>query len=125
MTPITYPLSIYRGDTYRWRFSLWQDTAKTVPVDLVGATAKAEIRAAPAGAVLATLACTIVAPNNVDVVLSSAVSKALTAGVWDLQLTMGNGDIQTPVAGGVSVTPDVTDSTGTTALMSERLSRVS
>ena len=41
---LSYPLRIYRGDTYRWRFMLWADPDRTVAVDLTGVVVGAEIR---------------------------------------------------------------------------------
>jgi hypothetical protein len=113
MTPGKYDLKIYRGDTYRWRFTVWSDPARTQPADLTGATAKSEIRDKTGGTVKATINCVITIPNYVDAVLSDVASKALnTNGVWDLQLTMASGDVVTVLAGQVTVTGDVTDSTG-------------
>jgi|SRR5215831_44440 len=106
-----FDLDIYRGDTGRWQFTLWQDTAKTIPVNLTGATAKSEIRDRPQGTQISAMACAITLPNIVQVTLSSATSHALPAkGSWDLQLTYPSGDVNTPVGGNVTVTPDVTDS---------------
>jgi len=107
-----FDLDIYRGDTGRWQFTLWQDIAKTVPVDLTGASAKSQIRDRPQGTQIANLTCLITLPNIVAVTLASATSHDLpTKGAWDLQLTYASGDVNTPVGGNVSVTPDVTDST--------------
>lgn len=116
MTPGVYNLSIYRGDTYRWQFKLWEDAAKTDPADLTGVTVKAEIRDKPGGAVVyATLACTLTMPNIIDVLLDADSSSLLSSrGSWDLQLTYTNGDVATVLAGTVSVVADVTD-TNTTA----------
>jgi hypothetical protein len=122
--PLTYPLSVYRGDTYHWRFLFWDDEGKTQASDLTGVTAKAEIRNAPGGADITALACVITTPNIVDVSLTAANSKTLPpSGVWDLQLTYPSGDVHTPVAGGMTLTLDVTDST-TAGTQSPRLSRI-
>jgi hypothetical protein len=115
MMPGAYPLTLYRGDSYHWLFTLWTDAGKTTPADLSGATAKAEIRNAPAGATIVSLVCTIptAAPHNVvDVKLTAAASAGLPAtGVWDLQITYtASGDVTTVLAGPVTVTADVTDS---------------
>lgn len=110
-TPGNYPLKLYRGDTYRWQFKLWDDAEKTIPTDLTGVTPKAEIRDKPSGTVKATIACTVVAPNIIDAVLSAADCALLPAkGQWDLQLTYTDGDVATVLAGTVDVTLDVTDS---------------
>jgi len=58
------------------------------------------------------MTCTITLPNIINIFLAAADSHKLPAkGVWDLQLTFLDGEVQTPIAGPVTVTPDVTDST--------------
>lgn len=111
MMPAALPLTLYRGDTARWQFKLWADTDKTQPVDLTGVAAKAEIRDKPGGTVKGQLTCDIVLPNIINASLDPATSKALPGKAsWDLQLTYASGDIETVLAGPVSVTSDVTDS---------------
>lgn len=112
MMPATLPLTLYRGDTARWQFKLWADTDKTEPVDLTDVTPKAEIRDKPSGTKISELACTVTLPNIIDASLEPAISRTLPAkGFWDLQLTYSSGDIATVLAGPVTVTPDITDST--------------
>jgi hypothetical protein len=112
MTPAVFPLSLYRGDTYRLQLHTWDDTAKTQPTDLTGVVAKAEIRDQPSGLVIVPLLCTITLPNTIDVVLTAENAKLVPPrGAWDLQLTYLSGDVQTIVAGPVAQTPDITDST--------------
>jgi hypothetical protein len=114
MTPGKYDLAIYRGDSYQWRFTLWADTGHSVPVDLAGGEAKAEIRDKSAGAVIIALDCTITAPNIIAAVLDADESEAVpAAGVWDLQVTypaLTPPIVRTYVAGKVVATADVTDS---------------
>ena len=110
--PAQHALDIYRGDTGHWSFTLWLDDAHTQPYDLSGATAAAEVRAKANGPVLASLVCTISLPNSVAVDLPAATSGGLSGkAVWDLQLTWPDGRVRTVVAGAVTVTEDVTDST--------------
>lgn len=112
--PSQLALNIYRGDSYNWTFTLFTDAAGNVPYDLAGATAKAEIRLQSGAPVLATLACTITQPNTIKVHLAAVDSADLdfAAARWDLQLTWAaSGDVKTVVAGPVTVTPDITDST--------------
>jgi len=108
MIPGTYDLCLYRGDTGRWQFKLWQDAGKTQPVDLTGATALAQIRAGPGGRVMATPTTTISGGNVIDMVLPASVSQNLAPGVWDLQVTYPSGDVATPLRGRVTVQQDVT-----------------
>jgi hypothetical protein len=112
--PATYPLSLYRGDTYAWQFKLWQDDAKTQPVDLTGATAKAEVRYTTGGTEILAMTCTITPPNIINVSLPAAVWVAWPFNsskrpAWDLQVTQ-SGAVTTYVAGPVSVVGDITDS---------------
>jgi len=138
MTPGAFNLTIYRGDTYHWQFTLWKDADKTEPVDLTGVTANAEIRNRPGGATVVPMDCTV-ADNTVAMTLSAAASSQLPLGAvptaqpgsfgvavptntlpdwlgaWDLQLTFANGDVNTILAGTVTVTADVTFSQGAQA----------
>jgi hypothetical protein len=112
-------LDLYRGDSQRIQIRLWMvapvvgpPAVPGVPYDLTGVTAKSEIRDRPAGTQITELSCVITLPNIIDIYLAAADSHKLPAkGAWDLQLTYASGDIKSPIAGPVTVTPDVTDST--------------
>lgn len=112
MTPGSVPLALYRGDSYKWTLKVWQDSNKTVPYDLTGSTSKAEIRTAAAGVLITSMNVVVTPPNILVATLTAANSLLLTktGGVWDLQVTTAGGDVQTLVAGAVTVTMDVTDS---------------
>ena len=121
MTPGTYDLALYRGDSYTWRVRLWQDAGQTIPVDLAGATVAAEIREKTAGVHVVELGCVVTLPNIVDVTIEPGMYvECPQQGVWDLQLTFADGDVHTVLRGAVSVTGDVTDS----LLMPVRAARV-
>jgi hypothetical protein len=113
MTPGTYDLNLYRGDTWKARFQLYDviDGAQS-PVDLTGATVAAEIRDRPNGLTIVELDCVITLPNIIDVAMTPAMwTDAPTGtGAWDLEITYGNGDVHTAVAGKVTITADVTGS---------------
>ena|SRR5215475_9954925 len=111
MQPASLPLDLYRGDTIRLRVKLFASDSS--PVDLTNATVKSEIRERPAGTSITELACAVTLPNIIDLFLASADSHKLpNKGAWDLQITFPTtGDVMTPLAGPVTVTPDVTDST--------------
>jgi len=111
-TPGNYVLDIYRGDSYRWQFRLWEDVAKTIPVDLDNVIAEAEIRDKPSGTKVTAMVCTVTVPNIIDIHLDAVKSSALTIakGVWDLQLTYENEDVATVLVGAVNITADVTES---------------
>jgi hypothetical protein len=113
MTPGKYDLNIYKGDSYKWRFTLWADADRTVPVDLTGATAAAEIRDRSGGTVIVALELTFPDPgiNVIEAALSNVDSARCPAkALWDLQVTFPEGDVQTMVAGSVVTTADITDS---------------
>jgi hypothetical protein len=110
MQPAILPLDIYRGDTLRLQFKLWDQGQN--PLDLTGVVAKSQIRDRPAGMMITDLICSVTLPNIIDLFLASPDSQQLPpAGFWDLQLTYTSGDVKTPLAGPVTVTPDITDST--------------
>jgi hypothetical protein len=112
MAPAKYDLNLYRGDSYGWRFVLWQDVNKTNPVVLTGAVVASEIRDKPSGTKIIPLACTVTLPNIIDVVLNAALCETCpNKGVWDLQITYPDAQVNTPVAGIVITTADVTEST--------------
>ena len=122
--PGAYPLALYRGDSYTWQFKLWRDTAKTQPVDLTGATAKAEVRTAPGATPILAMVATITAPNIIDMHLPADAWTAWpypTSGKasWDLQVTYVNGEVVTYLAGAVTLTPDITDSQPVQSLQQE------
>lgn len=110
MQPAKLDLDLYRGDSWRMRVKLFaQDMT---PFDLTDVAAKAEIRDRPAGNSVVPIICTITLPNLVQLDLLAGDSfKLPVSGVWDLQLAFSSGEVKTPLAGQVSVTPDVTDST--------------
>jgi len=108
---LRYSLSLYRGDTYRWRFMLWADPDRTVAVDLTGVVVGAEIRCGTGTTPIYPLTIAVTLPNTIDLSLSAAASAQVPASaIWDLQLTHPSGDVQTIVSGSVSVKGDVTNS---------------
>jgi hypothetical protein len=108
---LTYPLVLYRGDTYRRQFTVWADAAQTTAVDLTDVLVAAEIRAGTGTTPVYALALTVTLPNVIDLEISAAQSAQLpAAATWDLQLTYPSTDVQTIVKGGVSVQGDVTGS---------------
>lgn len=110
MTPGTYPLELYRGDSYAWQFVLWLDAGQTQPADLDGALAFAEIRNTAGGTLYLELECIVQAPNTINVELPADTwpDTHISKGVWDLQVSYLSGAVQTVVAGPVKITRDVT-----------------
>lgn len=115
MTPGRYDLVLYRGDSYSWTFQLWSDPEKTVAISLTGATVAAEFRDKSEGTVVVTFGTTVTLPNTIDVEMTAEQwTGAPTGGVWDLEVTFPDASVRTMVAGKVSVTADVTNSSPTT-----------
>lgn len=110
MTPGSYALELYRGDSYAWQFVLWLDAAHTTPADLTDALAFAEIRNSAGGTLYLELVCVVNAPNTIDVELPADTwpDTHISKGVWDLQVSYLNGAVQTVLAGPVKITRDVT-----------------
>jgi len=104
--PGTYPLRLYRGDSYAWQIRAWRDAEHTDPVDLAGVTPRAEIRGA-AGSI--TLGVTLAEPNVIDLVLEAGWWSAIGSPArWDLELTYADGRVYTLLAGSVTIDGDVT-----------------
>lgn len=109
MQPADLQLEIYRGDSQRMRIKLFDQQQQ--PIDLTDVTPRAEIRDRPAGTQITILTCSVTLPNIIEIYLPAGESRKLPVkGVWDLQLTYSSGEVKTPLAGQVVVTPDVTDS---------------
>lgn len=106
-----FNLNITRNDTNTWQFTLWGDTAKTIPADLTGAIVTAQIRAAIGGTILTSMPCEIKDAVNgvVWMTLSGTSTGALPAtSYWDMQISYPDGDLKTPVSGRVILSEDVT-----------------
>lgn len=110
MIPATYDLALYRGDTGRWQFKLWQDAAKTQPVDLTGVVVLVQIRdKASGGSFMQWVDTGVVPPNIINMTLTPEQSRNLpNKGVWDMELDYPSGDVVTVLKGAVAVTNDVT-----------------
>lgn len=111
MTPGQLDLALYRGDSYEMRVRLWSDSAATIPVDLTGATVAVEIRDKTAGTRVVELGVLVTLPNIINVSMTPDMYVTCPAkGVYDLQVTFADGQVNTPLAGKITVTGDVTDS---------------
>ena len=111
MIPGKYDLQLYRGDTFKWTVKLWQDAKQTVPVDLTGATIKAEYRAQTGGTPIVAITTALVLLNTINLTFPAAAwASAPNGGIWDLQITMPDASVNTVLAGNVQVIGDVTDS---------------
>jgi len=112
MLPSRFSLQLYRGDSAAYQFLVWADRQGQTPLDLMGASVKAEIRDRPGGSLLATLITSVALPNIINMQVTAPQSRAMPPkAAWDLQMTFGTGEVLTPIAGGVAVTDDVTGST--------------
>ena len=113
MKRTVYPLEVYRGDGYQWRFRLWLDEGKTDPVNLDGVTVRSEIRERSQGKIIVPLECTVEPPNVIVIQLLPANSAKLPPPTcfWDLRLSYPTGQVRTVLTGQVAVAADVTNST--------------
>jgi hypothetical protein len=109
--PSAYDLNVYAGDSGEWQFTFWEDPYRTVPVDLTGATWKAEVREKHGSVVVTTLTVSITDPNILTLTLSPTSSKLLVGTLsYDVEGTWPNDRVTTLLAGRVLVTPDITNS---------------
>jgi hypothetical protein len=97
---------LYRGDSYGFAVRVWTDEAHTIPGDLAGATAAAELHQGPE---VMVFDCTVT-DNVVDVEVPAAAWGDVGPGTgrWDLQLTWSDGRVFTVLAGAVTIAGDVT-----------------
>jgi hypothetical protein len=117
MQPGNYPLTLYKGDTWRAQVTLKSgpDLENLTPIDLTGATAKAQIRGTVASAsVMATITCSLTGTptdGKVDLHLPPAQAVNLIPGpaAWDLEVTRSGGDVETYLKGAVTIEDDVTE----------------
>lgn len=110
MNPGEYNLELYRGNSYAWQFRLWEDANKTVPFDLAGGKVSAQIRNQPGGTKVVDMIITVTEPNIVDMEMRpSMYYNCPLEGGWDIQVIRDDGQVLTPLAGTVTVTPDYTD----------------
>lgn len=101
--PTNLDLSIWQGDAQE--FIVQMTTEAGADIDLTGATAQAVIRASFSAPTQYAFTCTVQNTNEVRVYMSSAVSDTIPAGdyVWNFQITGGDGDVRTYLAGDVTV----------------------
>lgn len=114
--PFKHNITIIQGATLR-DVTTWKAGDPALPVDLTGCTARMQVRArvedpiplldlttANGGIILGGTA------GTVTVYLSATATAAIQwkAGVYDLEIEFGNGDVRRLMAGSVSVSPNVT-----------------
>jgi hypothetical protein len=103
-------LPVVRGDSLGVVIRLWEDVDKTVPSDLTGATATAQVRADPDGDLIGDFSV-VVTGNEVSLNLLPAVSQLLPAmSRWDCQVDWASDgvSVQTVAYGSLAAMPDVT-----------------
>lgn len=121
MIPANLDITIYRGDDYSLIFRL-RDSVTGAYTNLTGYAANAQIRAeALSDTVLATFTSTVLdqtaTPGGVRLTLAPTVTAGLplSGGVWDVEVydiatttSPGRTSVRTPLAGTVTVLPEVT-----------------
>ena len=108
-------LFAYRGDTGRFRVQV-TDGVGGDPIDLTTATWDCDIRAEDDDVLLlGNMTVTLVDDEMVEVYLPPSLSAVLPpASVYDLQMNL-DGDVHTLVRGSITISSDVSRSTGTSA----------
>lgn len=106
--PLKIDLSVYRGDTGRFRITVRDPQGN--PIDISGGTYDADIRMKAADTdTIAQFAIAAVAGDvaSMDVILDEANSELLVNGcVYDVEMRLGT-DVTTLVYGTITVTQDV------------------
>ena len=107
--PMEVDLSIYRGDTGRFRITVTNEDLS--PVDLTGATWDADIRTTAAAPTVITsfdVVPVVGDDSSVDVILDETNAELLPPGnlVYDVEMRL-DGEIVTLVTGKITVTQDV------------------
>lgn len=118
-TPAKVKLLILQGATFRKRLR-WSSPSG-VPIDLTGCTARMQVREEKASPTVLLSLSTTVSPDaglivlggadgTIDLVVSAEITAAIawTGGVWDLEITLSNGDVVRLAEGSVSVSGEVT-----------------
>ena len=105
--PQEVDLTLYSGDDFSMTLTFTNPDGSIM--NLVGSTAKAQIRITAADTVIqASFICSI-SSNVVTLNLTGVSTQNLVGSyVWDCQLTNASGAVRTPVAGTVVFTQDVT-----------------
>lgn len=115
MTPFRHNLTIYQGATFHHPFR-WKAGTPPTPVDLTGCTARMQVRLrVDSPTALLTLTTetggiTLGAEGSIVLRVDAAATTAInwTSGVYDLEVTLSNGDIRRLLYGSVQVSPEVT-----------------
>lgn len=109
-------LAIEQGATFRRRLT-WKTGTPALPVNLTGYTARMQIRGELTDA---TVLLELTTENGgitlggtagtIDLYISAVATAGITweSGVYDLEMVASNSDVIRLVAGGVSVSPEVT-----------------
>ncbi len=122
MIPGQLNLQVQAGNTFQsvltWSTTPVGSTTST-PVDLTGCTANMQVRQNYGDPVLLALSSTALTTNGSGITLGGSAgtitinitpldAAALISGIYDLEIQFSDGSIQTPVAGAVIVSPEVT-----------------
>lgn len=114
MTAFKYNIKLDQGATNREKFT-WKD--ESGPIDLTGCSAKSQVRenivSEQVLVELSTIDNTIVlggALGTVELIFLPAHTEGVSwrSGVYDVEVTLSNGDIRRLVGGSISLSPEVT-----------------
>lgn len=113
MQPVRYDLQIYKGQTWEQSFTFKTAGTTPTPIDLTGATVRAQIRPSDNSQIL-TAEFTVSNEGTSGVVylaLTSEITATLPVGTqaWDLKVTDANDVVNYWVKGNVIITGRVTE----------------
>jgi hypothetical protein len=106
-TPAKLDLVLYKRDDAQFQVQFLD--VQGLVIDLSGASAIAQVRN-DAGVLLGTLAVTVDGTSDALIITIAREQYATwtwTTGVYDLQVTLGNGDVKTLASGTITIKGDV------------------
>jgi hypothetical protein len=106
-TPAKLDLVLYRRDDAQFQVQFLD--VQGLVIDLSGASAVAQVRN-DAGVLLGSLAVTVDEVNDalvITIAKEEYTTWTWTTGVYDLQVTLGNGDVKTLASGNVTIKGDI------------------
>lgn len=94
LNPERHNFNVWRGTTFRRVLEVWHDDAETNPYDFTGYAGLMNIRDRRGGTIIGTISASF-SGNEITLVATSGVTALWDwdQGVYELQLTAPNGDV--------------------------------
>jgi hypothetical protein len=109
--PTKVDITHYRGDTLGISLKVWADDSNTVPANFTGSKVVAQVRPTADSSEISGQFAVSISGNTLTLVLSPKQTREMGAtNVWDVEVDWHSDDVQvqTVVAGTLSLTSDVT-----------------